>query len=413
MAKTGRAGCQNTACKKAGVKIQKGEFRMGTLVTIHEHTSWMWKHWGCVTPAQIKKLQDQVGPLEDLDDLDADLDRIIDGYDEIDDESREKIKFALEHGHVADEDWNGEPEYNRPGMKGINRRTPKKKEVEDDEGVAAENEQTRSKSKAKRGRGKKPKVESEDEEDMPVSPAAKKKAARRRIKDEDEDGQPNESAPPKQAGGRKRKVAVKEEESEAEEEAQQPAKRSRTKKVNAKEGEEEPVEPVKRERHRKMNKASRDVDEDDGVKPQIQQSDDGVEAPVQKSQVTAKRERTRPGRKGKATQREEPQDADEDADHPPIKAQTKPDGDVETKDEAHAKNTPAAIPEGYIGALRQDDLNAGRTTMVAADTNMEEGDIGEGQAEAAEHAEETKGKTTKGTKGKTGRAKKIAKGRAK
>lgn len=45
LAKTGRAGCQNSACKNNGVKIEKGELRMGTLVTIKEHSSWMWKHW--------------------------------------------------------------------------------------------------------------------------------------------------------------------------------------------------------------------------------------------------------------------------------------------------------------------------------------------------------------------------------
>lgn len=59
-----------------------------------------------MTPAQIARLQEQVGPLDDLD-LDEDLPRIIDGYDEIDDDSREKIKYALEHGHVNDEDWKG------------------------------------------------------------------------------------------------------------------------------------------------------------------------------------------------------------------------------------------------------------------------------------------------------------------
>jgi len=61
---------------------------------------------GCVTPLQIKNLQVQVGPLEDLD-LEADLAAIIDGYDEVTGEAQEKIKFALEHGHVPDEDWKG------------------------------------------------------------------------------------------------------------------------------------------------------------------------------------------------------------------------------------------------------------------------------------------------------------------
>jgi hypothetical protein len=40
-----RAVCKNKECKDAGVKIQKGELRFGTLVTINEHTSWSYKHW--------------------------------------------------------------------------------------------------------------------------------------------------------------------------------------------------------------------------------------------------------------------------------------------------------------------------------------------------------------------------------
>lgn len=61
---------------------------------------------GCVTPAQIANIQSQIGPLDDLD-LDADLPMILDGYEDLSLEAQEKVKFALEHGHVADEDWKG------------------------------------------------------------------------------------------------------------------------------------------------------------------------------------------------------------------------------------------------------------------------------------------------------------------
>lgn len=40
-----RAGCKNQECKAAGIKINKGEFRYGTLITIQDHTSWSYKHW--------------------------------------------------------------------------------------------------------------------------------------------------------------------------------------------------------------------------------------------------------------------------------------------------------------------------------------------------------------------------------
>lgn len=55
---------------------------------------------------QIANLQSQVGPLDDLD-LDSDLPAILDGYDELSVEAQEKVKEALVHGHVADEDWKG------------------------------------------------------------------------------------------------------------------------------------------------------------------------------------------------------------------------------------------------------------------------------------------------------------------
>lgn len=45
LAKSKRAGCQNSQCKKDEIKIGKGEYRMGTLVTIRDHQTWMWKHW--------------------------------------------------------------------------------------------------------------------------------------------------------------------------------------------------------------------------------------------------------------------------------------------------------------------------------------------------------------------------------
>ncbi|OAL35042.1 hypothetical protein AYO20_05757 [Fonsecaea nubica] len=395
MAKTGRAGCQNTACKKAGIKIEKGEFRMGTLVTIHEHSSWMWKHWGCVTPAQIKKLQDQVGPLEDLDDLDADLDRIIDGYDEIDDGSREKIKYALMNGHVADEDWKGDPEFNRPGMKGINKRTPKKKEAGDDEEIAAENEQTPSKPKAKRG--KKAKVLSDEEEDLPESPAAKKKTSRRKIKEEEDDAQPAQSAPPKKAGGRKRKVAVKEEDSE-EEAPEKPTKRSRAKKVKSEEVEEKPAKPVKRERQRKKAASSKDSPEDEDVKETIEPASDALEARNPKRKVAAQRERAKSGRRTKPVKYEETQTGDEDSDDAPARATPRPEAADETGDEVNAGNNLDAVPEGYIGALRQNTSNTGQATTGTANANMDEDN-------ASDVAEKKKPKETKGRKGKVPRQK--------
>ena len=44
-ASSGRAVCRNTDSKTNNVKIEKGELRFGTLIEIHEHQSWQWKHW--------------------------------------------------------------------------------------------------------------------------------------------------------------------------------------------------------------------------------------------------------------------------------------------------------------------------------------------------------------------------------
>jgi hypothetical protein len=50
-----------------------------------------------VTPAQIQGVKDSIA-----DDLDS-----LDGYDGVSPEMQEKIRNAIEQGHVADEDWSG------------------------------------------------------------------------------------------------------------------------------------------------------------------------------------------------------------------------------------------------------------------------------------------------------------------
>lgn len=52
---------------------------------------------GCVTPKQIDSLKTAVE-----DDV-----SMLDGYEELPDDLQEKVKLALENGHVADEDWRG------------------------------------------------------------------------------------------------------------------------------------------------------------------------------------------------------------------------------------------------------------------------------------------------------------------
>ena len=88
MSPNNRAGCQNTECKKAGVKIVMGELRHGTLVEIEGRPSWRYKHWGCVTPANFESWQEITG---------GDL-TLVDGLDELPEDLQEKVVRAIEQG---------------------------------------------------------------------------------------------------------------------------------------------------------------------------------------------------------------------------------------------------------------------------------------------------------------------------
>ncbi|CAI6340357.1 unnamed protein product [Periconia digitata] len=201
VASQGRAGCKNTECKNAAVKIAKGEFRMGTLVTIQEHTSWTWKHWGCVTPLQIGHLQEESGGDTDM----------VDGYDELPSELQEKVKYALEHGHVEDSDWKGDIEVNRPGQKGFRVNGPKngkkaKKAKKASEDGATSDEAAAPPPKKKRGRA----VKDESEDDEPEAPAPKKARGRpKKAAVKGESDQEQEAPVAKKTRGRPKKAAVK------------------------------------------------------------------------------------------------------------------------------------------------------------------------------------------------------------
>lgn len=54
-------------------------------------------HRGCVTPKQLANLNEMIEGNFDY----------LDGYDEITPELQEKVKIALEQGHVDDSDWKG------------------------------------------------------------------------------------------------------------------------------------------------------------------------------------------------------------------------------------------------------------------------------------------------------------------
>ncbi|KAK6087840.1 non-ribosomal peptide synthetase protein [Seiridium cupressi] len=247
-----RAGCKDTVCKKEAKKITKGEIRFGTWVTIMEHASWQWRHWGCVSGESIKHLQDAI---ERNGSYDYEM---IDGWEDLEEhpDVRDKIKRVLEQGHIDPEDFNGDPEMNRPGQKGIRGRAKKAKTTDEDDEPSSSAPKKRGRKKAeaaddeeevqpkKRAKKAAPKAEAEDEK--PVTKGRAKKAATK-VEPEGEDEKPAAKGRAKRAT---KKAAVKEESDEEPEPEEEPApvKKSRGRKAAVKkeptpEEEEEAEEP--------------------------------------------------------------------------------------------------------------------------------------------------------------------------
>ncbi|GFF41425.1 PARP-type zinc finger-containing protein C2A9.07c [Aspergillus udagawae] len=253
-ASTGRAGCQNKECKEEKLKIGKGELRLGTWVDTERFQSFFWRHWGCVTPKIIGHLNEAVEEASgDSKDLDA-----IDGFEELPSEYQEKVRKALEQGHVDDEDWKGDTEMNRPGMTGFRKRAPKKKKADDEEAdTASEKEEKTPKSK-KRGRTQTDKDKPEEKATVPKAKRAKKGSRAKQESDtEDDDDLQQESdeeevqpKPTVTKRGRVSRAAAEEKAPKAS--AKQPAKRQR--KSLGEDGDEaEPVEEKPKRGRRKKS----------------------------------------------------------------------------------------------------------------------------------------------------------------
>ena len=59
---------------------------------------------GCTTPKVIKNIQDALGEPDDDGNYDV---SILDGFEELSEENQEKVKRALQQGHVDDDEWRG------------------------------------------------------------------------------------------------------------------------------------------------------------------------------------------------------------------------------------------------------------------------------------------------------------------
>ncbi|KAE9365328.1 zf-PARP-domain-containing protein [Stipitochalara longipes BDJ] len=235
-AKTGRSGCSVKACKEAGIKIDKGELRFGSWVEGPDFSSWSWRHWGCVTGKQLQNLR---VALADPDQPDGYNWEMLDGYEGDEPSSlvhhpdlQKKVRRVIMQGYIDPEDFNGDPEMNQLGKKGLYLTDAQKRKMEEvaikaaADAEDAENTKpakAKAKAKAKRGRAK---VESDSEE---VIPAKKKRAIK--VKKEVVDDDKEEAKP---ANKPRAKKAKKEEDAEMYEGGVDIAKPAPVKKPRAK-----------------------------------------------------------------------------------------------------------------------------------------------------------------------------------
>ncbi|KAJ5344205.1 hypothetical protein MYU51_003363 [Penicillium brevicompactum] len=232
LAKSGRSGCQTKECKDAQTKIAKGELRIGTWVDNESRQFWMWRHWGCFTPRMV---QNVVESIKDGDDDGALNYELLDGWEDLTNEYKDKISQTLERGHVDDEDWRGDIECNRPGGSGMR---VKVKAAKGAKGAKKDKEPQESSAAGKKRGVSDAEVSDVGDKDEP----AKKKRGPGRPKKENaqvDNGEEAVTAPKK--AGRPKKPADDNADAAAD---SQPKKRGRTAKkvVDHKESSDEDVE---------------------------------------------------------------------------------------------------------------------------------------------------------------------------
>ncbi|KAM3526605.1 hypothetical protein MY4038_006738 [Beauveria bassiana] len=315
-----RAGCKDGVCKKAAIKITKGELRFGTWVEIDTHGSWSWKHW------QNSEVQ-------------------------------EKVRRCVKQAHIDPEDFKGK---NKPGEKGIRLSAKEKaalektdetkkrgrdskakgKKVKDEE--EDEGEPPAKKTKAPAKKGKQIKAEDDEDDDAPITKANVGRGRKAKAVKEEEDNEvpaKKTKAAPKSA---KSKQADQKEEEEyalskkAKATTKTASKARKPKQVGEEEDNEDDAPPAKRARAapkpRKSTQAAADEDDEDEAPsakktraaPRLRRStqaaeenDDEAEAPPAKGAQAARKTR-------KSTQATEEEDDDEEEAPPAKKAKTTP-----------------------------------------------------------------------------------------
>ncbi|KIJ45019.1 hypothetical protein M422DRAFT_251674 [Sphaerobolus stellatus SS14] len=177
-ASSGRAKCKDKYCTNSLTTLIVGLILVclftAQAMQWNYHRESAWRHWGCVTPKILSNIASSLNSADDLD-----------GFEDLKDEDKERVRKAVEEGKVADEDVpesakktdaDGEEAEEKPKRK---RAPPKKKakkdedEDEDDE----EEEKLKKKASAKKAPAKK----------APAKKAPAKKVTKKKDSDSEEE----------------------------------------------------------------------------------------------------------------------------------------------------------------------------------------------------------------------------------
>jgi hypothetical protein len=145
----------------------------------------------CVTPMQLAHVADVInGDME-----------LLEGYEDLDEDLQEKVSRAIEQGHIDDDDWTGDPEFNRPGRRGkFSRSSPKKKQLLEGDSPEATPQSTPKKPKSRTKKTVKEEAVANEGVDDAVdageapTPVAKQPKSRKRNAIKEEEDAPEDEA---------------------------------------------------------------------------------------------------------------------------------------------------------------------------------------------------------------------------
>ncbi|KAF9566515.1 zf-PARP-domain-containing protein [Agrocybe pediades] len=129
----------------SGTAIGKGELRFGTLIDMRGMQSFVWRHWGCVTPKILENVKSKFEEASE-----------VDGFEDLKPEDQERLTKAWADGHVADEDI--PPSARKPEGEDDAEEKPKKAKKAPAKKKAAEGSGEEAAEKPKKARATKAKV---------------------------------------------------------------------------------------------------------------------------------------------------------------------------------------------------------------------------------------------------------------